>query len=224
MDLEMLTLISVWGGLSLPSKLALASRTVASVELTPAGSDQGCRHRNMESSSMQALVKFTLTLAVFFAGGSVAFAEGGCPAGQYPIGGQGVQGCAPIPSAGSGGGDLRPNGRWTKTWGAISISPSTLDVGTSVGQKSKAAAFAEAKARCSTYGAKDCGENFSYKNQCVAVAAPAGGRRGGVYYSTAATKELAVERATQACKQGGGASDACAVSYSDCTEPTFHSY
>ncbi|MEN5002386.1 DUF4189 domain-containing protein [Stenotrophomonas indicatrix] len=128
---------------------------------------------------MQALVKFTLTLAVFFAGGSVAFAEGGCPAGQYPVGGQGVQGCAPIPSAGSGGGDLRPNGRWTKTWGAISISPSTLDVGTSVGQKSKAAAFAEAKARCSTYGAKDCGENFSYKNQCVAVAAPAGGRRGG---------------------------------------------
>lgn len=40
------------------------------------------------------IVVFTLALAAF---SGHAFAEGGCPAGQYPIGGQGVQGCAPIP-------------------------------------------------------------------------------------------------------------------------------
>lgn len=41
-----------------------------------------------------------LLLAAVFQ--SAAFAEGGCPPGQYPIGGQGVQGCAPIPGAGDG--------------------------------------------------------------------------------------------------------------------------
>lgn len=30
---------------------------------------------------------------------STAHAEGGCPPGMYPIGGQVVQGCAPIPGA-----------------------------------------------------------------------------------------------------------------------------
>ena len=30
-------------------------------------------------------------------------AEGNCPSGYYPVGGQGVQGCAPIPGGGSGG-------------------------------------------------------------------------------------------------------------------------
>lgn len=72
----------------------------------------------MGESHMRMKALFTLLL---LGASHVAFAEGGCPAGQYPIGGQGVQGCAPIPSAGSGGGDLRPNGRWIKTWGAISI-------------------------------------------------------------------------------------------------------
>lgn len=53
-----------------------------------------------------------------------AFGEGACPPGQYPIGGQGVQGCAPIPQSGAGGGSgPRPTGRWIKTWGAIGLSP-----------------------------------------------------------------------------------------------------
>lgn len=68
----------------------------------------------MGESHMRMKALFTL---FFLDASHAAFAEGGCPAGQYPIGGQGVQGCAPIPSAGSGGGDLRPNGRWIKTWG-----------------------------------------------------------------------------------------------------------
>lgn len=33
-----------------------------------------------------------------------ALAEGNCPPGMYPIGGQGVQGCAPIPAGGGGRG------------------------------------------------------------------------------------------------------------------------
>ncbi len=40
------------------------------------------------------------TLGFAFLGAHVAYAEGGCPPGSYPIGGQGVQGCAPIPGAG----------------------------------------------------------------------------------------------------------------------------
>lgn len=62
-----------------------------------------------------------------------ASAEGGCPAGSYPIGGQGVQGCAPIPSSGSSSSEgPRPNGRWIKTWGALASAPNGAS-GASVG-------------------------------------------------------------------------------------------
>ena len=48
-----------------------------------------------------------------------AMAEGRCPPGQYPIGGQGVGGCAPIPGAGQSGDGVAPTGRWETRWGAI---------------------------------------------------------------------------------------------------------
>ena len=46
---------------------------------------------------MQKIVKYGLFLISFI--GCNAYAEGGsCPEGMYPIGGQGYQGCAPIPN------------------------------------------------------------------------------------------------------------------------------
>jgi hypothetical protein len=71
-----------------------------------------------------------------------AVAEGGCPPGMYPIGGQGVQGCAPIPGAsGASSQQLpaplpRPTGRWHKTWGAMAIGRDG-DTGVSKGKDSK---------------------------------------------------------------------------------------
>lgn len=62
-------------------------------------------------------------LASALSAGFVAqsLAEGRCPPGQYPIGGQGVRGCAPMPGggAGSNGVSPRPTGRWETRWGAL---------------------------------------------------------------------------------------------------------
>jgi hypothetical protein len=51
-----------------------------------------------------------------------AFAEGRCPPGQFPVGGQGMLGCAPIPGgsgAAAGPSAPRPTGKWETRWGAI---------------------------------------------------------------------------------------------------------
>ena len=70
----------------------------------------------------QAILASTLILGVAYQ----SFAEGNCPPGYYPIGGQGARGCAPIPSGApsstSSGGISElpansPTGRWIKTWG-----------------------------------------------------------------------------------------------------------
>ena len=79
-------------------------------------------------------------------GPGVVRAEGGCPAGHYPIGGQGVQGCAPITAASAP--VSRPNGKWIKTWGALVYSNSTGDTGVATGKTSKSAAVEEALANC----------------------------------------------------------------------------
>lgn len=50
---------------------------------------------------------------------SVAKAEGNCPPGYYPVGGQGVQGCAPIPNYGGGGGYAQPSYRSPTTEGYV---------------------------------------------------------------------------------------------------------
>lgn len=173
----------------------------------------------MGESHMRMKALFTLLL---LGASHVAFAEGGCPAGQYPIGGQGVQGCAPIPSAGSGGGDLRPNGRWIKTWGAISMSDATGSMGASVGKRSKSEAEKEARGRCATYGATDCSTAITYKNQCVAYADPEKGSNGRISISAGPSKEVASAEVLKYCASRGGG--VCVIRYTDCTEPLFKSF
>ncbi|HFK2948040.1 TPA: DUF4189 domain-containing protein [Stenotrophomonas maltophilia] len=119
-------------------------------------------------------VAASLVAAIVVAGAALTSesvrAEGRCPPGQYPIGGQGVGGCAPIPGSGTDGVQSGPiaTGRWIKTWGAIAGAASTGDMGASVGRRSKREAVSEALARCATHGAKDCKIDTTYKNQCVA--------------------------------------------------------
>src|SRR2546427_3315443 len=64
-----------------------------------------------------------------------ASAEGRCPPGQYPIGDQGVGGCAPIPGAGRSAPDENP-GHWVKTWGAVAGSMNG-DAGASTGHQDR---------------------------------------------------------------------------------------
>ncbi|WP_325051572.1 DUF4189 domain-containing protein [Stenotrophomonas sp. ZAC14D2_NAIMI4_7] len=158
--------------------------------------------------------------------GTTAHAEGGCPPGSYPIGGQGVQGCAPIPGAGGGqsGSSIptppRPTGRWHDAWGAIAHSKSTSVVGTASAETSRRSAERTALKKCAVEGAKDCAVVMAYTNQCFAWVIPnVGGPGAQSGMARAATMELANELAQKECKDGAG--DACKPFYSDCAEPTF---
>lgn len=169
---------------------------------------------------MHCIPRIFLALITLLTIGS-ALAEGRCPPGQYPVGGQGVGGCAPIPG-GEGGAQAapRPTGRWIKTWGAISVSPASGAVGVSVGQKKKSAAIDEAQTRCMTEGASDCHNLTAFKNQCVAFATDHKNKQARA--NTGASKDQATERVMGDCVKAG--LDQCKVVYSDCAKPEFISY
>ncbi len=163
-------------------------------------------------------------LVLLLAFSATTYAEGRCPPGQYPIGGQGVGGCAPIPG-GVGGAEVqgpRATGRWIKTWGAISRSIATGDVGASVGKRAKAEAIAEAQSRCSAYGAGDCVVGLAYKNQCAALVAPEPGSGGKISMAGGPSKDVATKAALNKCAENGGGS--CVVKYTDCSEPLFEKF
>lgn len=147
---------------------------------------------------------------------NLAFAEGRCPPGQYPIGDQGVGGCAPIPSSGQSAPEENP-GHWVKTWGAFASSANG-DAGSATGHQAKASAERQAIERCGHWGATDCRVTYTYYNQCYAAV---GAKRpeNGVKFNSGATKAQAQERAIQDCRKSG--SQECTVVHSDCTKPFF---
>ena len=158
-----------------------------------------------------------------------AFAEGNCPSGYYPIGGQGVQGCAPIPGASSGGAPAqagvpqppRPSGEWLTRWGAVVQSPTSDLIGTSANKTSEAAAETEARRICESEGARDCKTSLTYYNQCVAFSVPNSGKgRGSV--NTAVDLATAKKNALASCSDTSGAR--CAISHTECSEPEFREY
>ncbi|HDS1825108.1 DUF4189 domain-containing protein [Stenotrophomonas sp. AG209] len=159
----------------------------------------------------------------------VAFAEGNCPPGYYPIGGQGARGCAPIPGGAAGSAapsEIRlatPTGKWTKTWGAIAESKSTQDAGVSTGLRSKNEAEREAVSKCGASGARDCTVSMSYFNQCISWVIPSGrsgaGRAG---LGTGATPELAHVASEAMCRNDRAGR--CEVFYSNCTKPLFDEF
>lgn len=145
-----------------------------------------------------------------------AAAEGRCPPGQYPIGDQGVGGCAPIPGAGQSAPEENP-GHWVKTWGAVAGSMNG-DAGASTGHQAKASAERQAIERCGHWGATDCKVLYTYYNQCYA-SIRTGRPDNGTMFNAGATKEQALERATQDCRKSG--SQECMFVHSDCTKPFF---
>lgn len=154
----------------------------------------------------------------------VAFAEGGsCPPGYYPIGGQGTQGCAPIPNyngsqqAQQPAVSPQPTGYWEKTWGAIAPSPKGGVLGTASGASSKEEAERLALADCKAKGGGACKIGMAYRNQCVAMVL------GDVKYFTASAASLkeAKDEGIQYCREND---KTCSVYYSACTEPIFHQY
>lgn len=175
----------------------------------------------MFSNRYTLLLKCAAVLTVAFSFSGSASAEGRCPPGQYPIGGQGMAGCAPIPGAGGGeSSGPTPTGRWIKTWGAISMA-SNGGYGTVTGKLKKRDAEKEALAKCASSGGSNCRVSFTYKNQCVAAVIAQSGF-GDTRFATAAEEKLAGEEAIKDCQGLGG--QGCEVVYSACSIPHFEKY
>ena len=124
--------------------------------------------------------KRTLLIPIaLFIWSSHAAAEGNCPSGYYPIGGQGVQGCAPIPAGSSSGGTYANNDYYVareSLWGAIAEDKrralNARPTGYSVHQSSKEDAQSSAIELCKKDGGQNCEVIYSYKDGCVALADP----------------------------------------------------
>jgi hypothetical protein len=173
-----------------------------------------------------------LLLFPLFINANIARAEGACPPGQYPIGGQGAAACAPIPQGSVAQPPASPAGKWTKTWGAIAMGSvdSTTIYGVPTGKLSKSEAEQDALMRCSSQGATDCKVVFTYNNQCTAIAEPHIDKlpfSGGIIkFAGAATTLEASDLALKQCKERNQQTPQakCEVVYTACTEPVFQSY
>jgi hypothetical protein len=179
----------------------------------------------MTSRERVMKIGFSIAFLLLFAFASqVAQAEGRYPPGQYPVGGPGVSGCAPIPGYGGrqgGRGVPVPAGEWVTTWGAIAESPTTDLMGISVGERSKEEAEQAALRRCASESDPNCTISIAYHNQCIAVAKPSS-EQGAGRAAGAPTVEEAIGTAILKCSDTGGGH--CYIFYSKCSEPIFLRY
>ena len=160
---------------------------------------------------------------------SVAYAEGGCPAGMNPIGGQGVQGCAPIPGAqGAGAGASvsspappRPTGEWITTWGALAGAVEGKQGGASVSELSERAAKRKAIEDCEKRAGGRCQVEVVYHQQRAAAVVSELAST-GTNYASAATEDEATDAAMRNCRKAGGRQ--CRSIYSACAVPFFKKY
>ncbi|MGH8039935.1 MAG: DUF4189 domain-containing protein [Pseudomonas sp.] len=152
-------------------------------------------------------------------------AEGACPPGQYPVGGQGVQGCAPIPGAGAwqqspGNASYlsqmedaaataiaaaaraanKEKIRQDTTrdwWGVIVVSTQDGVWNASLNAKTTNDATVDAMTRCKG----TCTPVLSFANSCMA---PAYSSEGGMYWSPGESREKAAAGAVAVCTAKGG--------------------
>ena len=168
--------------------------------------------------------------------GQLALAEGVCPPGQYPIGGQGMVGCAPIPGYGGSGGysddytapTLRRVDIPAKSttpdpkhpWGAVSIDEDSMVIAHVFNQNTKGAAMSRAMAECQRKGGQNCGFLMQHQYACVVVSKPADPAMRSYDFSImpADTVEAATRAGNQAC-QSYNQGAACHVIYQACEKP-----
>lgn len=174
-------------------------------------------------------MKRLLLLSVLMLASAVAFAEGGCPPGSYPIGDSRAPGCAPIPTGGGSGGAQGPvaTGKWETRWGAISEDAESLATGAAVSMKSKRQAVAAAMAECKRLGGKNCKLRLAYYNQCAAIAdATAESLVNGPGRSTIARAETVSQAESIAMKECTSAlgGQKCEIAYSACSMSEFKAF
>lgn len=155
--------------------------------------------------------RFLILLTYLLAAASTTLhAEGGCPAGMVPEGGQGVSSCRPIP----GGGQAQsgaPSIAWVSRWGAIAMDTQVSRIsGASHDKASRKEAEQTAMKNCLDQGAKQCEIISAYANGCVALAE--GETRMGV-----AARNNVSDASSAAMTQCQDAT--CRVIYIRCSQP-----
>lgn len=169
----------------------------------------------------------------------LAYGEGRCPPGQFPVGGQGMLGCAPISGASGADGATqapaspKPTGKWETRWGAVADDTTSrnLATGVSTSQKTKRAAVAAAIDDCKSAGGNSCKLRLAYHNQCVAIADPTmefvrsqpKGSLTSNNVSAAETIERAKSNAMRECEKAGSGQQ-CSVVYSACSMSEFKAF
>jgi hypothetical protein len=99
--------------------------------------------------------------------------------------------------------------RQISKWGAIATSNKTFNMGVVVGEENKWSAKRIALQRC---GASDCKVDFTYHDQCAAVA-------WGTRYSAMASASTIDEASALAMKSCAKGADDCKIVYSECSLP-----
>lgn len=167
----------------------------------------------------------TLFLCLLLIAGMLPFtalAEGNCPQGMYPIGGQGVQGCAPIPQNAAGAQySNRPN--WAQTVAGVAMD-SRGDTFISNSMRSQRKAKREALKECKEFGRGECMLATLFQGQCVAVA-NAGLGTGTTSVVAAMSEQGAVIVAMQHCAAKASGKqlslDQCRIARTKCTADIF---
>lgn len=160
---------------------------------------------------MEKLILFTLIACSSWS--VTAWAEGGCPPGQYPQQGQGWQTCVPIPESGqSRGAPQAPAAVWRSSWQAIATDSSKGVLGTSIDRSTTEEAETLALNDCKSKGGTHCTIAISYGNGCIAMVT------GNALLTTGAgrTKAEAESSAMNNCTSGD---TGCHVYYSACSLP-----
>lgn len=183
-------------------------------------SDRPIRIGTMKSRRRKGWIPILVAVLLLFAHAQ-ACAEGNCPQGYYPIGGQGVQGCAPIP----GGAQPAPQGaaqepemRWEHRWGAVAHSEIQDVAGVAKSETSRQAAESRALDDCAQERADDCRLVAVYANACVAWVLPrsvVAGSRGGIAIDL--LPGAAMRKAQANCLDPAG--KGCTSFYEDCSTP-----
>lgn len=138
-------------------------------------------------------------------------AEGGCPPGMVPEGGQGAMSCRPMPGYGRGASASGPRVTYVSRWGAVAMDTyETANVGASHDKSSRPEAERIAMDNCLGLGSKKCQLISTYSNGCVALA------ESDTHFGIASEPTLS-DAQRSAMRECNGAS--CKVVYSNCSPP-----
>lgn len=142
----------------------------------------------------------------------LAFAEGGCPPGQFPQGGQGWQSCIPGQTS-FGQTQAWQEPRWVDRWGAIATDGIKGILGAVDNISNVDGAERLALLDCQSQGGDNCKVILSYSNRCGVMTVG----DNGYAASSGPTMAEATKKSMKKCESDGD--KGCHVYYSGCSSP-----